>query len=243
MDDLDAVTRLPVDFDGRVRLFPLPEMVLFPHAMQPLHIFEPRYCEMLSEALAGDHLIAMATLIGGDIGGVLTDPPIASTVCLGRIVSHAEVEEGRHNVLLVGVRRAQVVTEMDAGRPFRMATVDVLDDIYPPTGATERGQLKSDLLEAFGEVIPASVNAQQNLHDLMAGQMGLGPITDIISYTLPFEVVEKLRLLSDSNVDTRAAELVRLLRSGSINLQSVSTAEFSDNARGKQEFPPPFSLN
>ena len=77
----------------------------------------------------------------------------------------------------------------------------------------------------------------------MAGQMGLGPITDIISYTLPFEVVEKLRLLSDSNVDSRAAELVRLLRSGSINLQSVSTADFSDNARGKQEFPPPFSLN
>jgi uncharacterized protein len=243
MDDLDAVTQLPDDFDGRVRLFPLPEMVLFPHAMQPLHIFEPRYCEMLSEALAGDHLIAMSTLTGGDIGGVLTDPPIASTVCLGRIISHAEVEEGRHNVLLVGVRRAQVVTELDAGRPFRMATVDVLDDIYPPTGATERGQLKSDLLEAFGEVIPASVNAQQNLHDLMAGQMGLGPITDIISYTLPFEVVEKLRLLSDSNVDSRAAELVRLLRSGSINLQSVSTAEFSDNARGKQEFPPPFSLN
>ncbi|MDB4561360.1 LON peptidase substrate-binding domain-containing protein [bacterium] len=243
MDDLDAVTRLPDDFDGRVRLFPLPEMVLFPHAMQPLHIFEPRYCEMLSEALAGDHLIAMSTLTGGDLGGVLTDPPIASTVCLGRIISHAEVEEGRHNVLLVGVRRAQVVTELDAGRPFRMATVDVLDDIYPPTGATERGQLKNDLLEAFGEVIPASVNAQQNLHDLMAGQMGLGPITDIISYTLPFEVVEKLRLLSDSNVDSRAAELVRLLRSGSINLQSVSTADFSDNARGKQEFPPPFSLN
>ena len=94
MDDLDAITRLPDDFDGRVRLFPLPDLVLFPHAMQPLHIFEPRYCEMLNEALAGDHLIAMATLTGGDSASVMAEPTIASTVCLGRIISHAEVEEG-----------------------------------------------------------------------------------------------------------------------------------------------------
>ena len=69
MDEMDAVTRLPDDFDGRVRLFPLPELVLFPHAMQPLHIFEPRYCEMLGEAMAGDHLIAMSTLTGGNMAG------------------------------------------------------------------------------------------------------------------------------------------------------------------------------
>ena len=49
MGDLEDLVRLPDDFDGHVRLFPLPSMVLFPHAMQPLHIFEPRYCEMLNE--------------------------------------------------------------------------------------------------------------------------------------------------------------------------------------------------
>ena len=243
MDDLDAVTRLPDDFDGRVRLFPLPDLVLFPHAMQPLHIFEPRYCEMLTEALDGDQLIAMSTLTGGHAASMMSEPTIASTVFLGRIISHAEVEEGRHNVLLVGVRRARIVNELEAGRPFRMATVDVLDDIYPPTGATGRGQLKNELLEAFGEVIPASVNSQQNLHDLMAGQMGLGPITDIISYTLPFEVEEKLQLLGDSDVDSRAVELVRLLKSGSIDLQAGPAVEFSDVGKKNQEFPPPFSLN
>jgi uncharacterized protein len=243
MDDLDAVTRLPDDFDGRVRLFPLPDLVLFPHAMQPLHIFEPRYCEMLSEALDGDHLIAMSTLTGGHLPSMMSEPTIANTVCLGRIISHAEVEEGRHNVLLVGVRRARIVSELDAGRPFRIAKVEVLDDIYPPTGAAGRVQLKSDLLEAFGDVIPASVNSQQNLHDLMAGQMGLGPITDIISYTLPFEVEEKLQMLGDSDVDSRAVELVRLLKSGSIDLQTVSDVEFAGASKKNQEFPPPFSLN
>lgn len=243
MDEMDAVTRLPDDFDGRVRLFPLPELVLFPHAMQPLHIFEPRYCEMLGEAMAGDHLIAMSTLTGGNMAGIGAEPGIASTVCLGRIISHAEVEEGRHNVLLMGVRRARIVNELDAGRPFRMAMVEVLDDIYPPTGATDRGQLKSDLLEAFGEVIPVSVNSQQNLHDLMAGQMGLGPITDIISYTLPFTIEAKLKLLGDSDVDSRAAKLVRLLKSGSVDLQADAAFEASDVGKKNQQFPPPFSLN
>ena len=56
---------LPTDFDGIVRLFPLPNLVMFPHVIQALHIFEPRYCEMLSEALESDHLITMAVLEPG----------------------------------------------------------------------------------------------------------------------------------------------------------------------------------
>ncbi len=50
------------DFAGKVRVFPLPNLVLFPHVMQPLHIFEPRYRELLEDALAGDRLITMALL-------------------------------------------------------------------------------------------------------------------------------------------------------------------------------------
>ena len=77
MHNLEDVTRLPDDFDGLVRLFPLPELVAFPHAMQPLHIFEPRYCEMLAESLAGDRLIAMSTLTGG----IAALPPSCTSDC------------------------------------------------------------------------------------------------------------------------------------------------------------------
>jgi Lon protease-like protein len=243
MHNLEDVTRLPDDFDGRVRLFPLPELVVFPHAMQPLHIFEPRYCELLSESLASDQLIAMATLMGGIAATPQPASPIASTICLAKIISHAEVESDQHNILLVGTRRATIVREIDAGRPFRIAEVQVADDIYPPSGAESRLELKKDLLNAFGEIIPPSANAQQNLYELMAGQMGLGPITDIISYTLPFDVEEKLVLLSEPDVDARASELVRLLRSGKIELHSVSVEEQRVDETGSQKFPPPFSLN
>ncbi|TWU32275.1 LON peptidase substrate-binding domain-containing protein [Novipirellula artificiosorum] len=245
MNDLDDVMQLPDDFDGRVRLFPLPDLVLFPHAMQPLHIFEPRYCEMLTESLSSDRLIAMATLTGG-ISAVKADsPPIATTVCIGRILSHAELENDRHNLLLVGTKRATIIRELDTGRSFRTAEVEVHPDIYPPAGAESRREVKKKLLEAFATVIPPSQQATQSLTELMAGQMGLGPITDIISYTLPFEVQAKLRLLNIANVDERAIELIELLRSGTVQLSSVSIEEQSGDAGsgGNPPFPPPFSLN
>lgn len=248
MDNLEDVTRLPDDFDSKVRLFPLPELVVFPHAMQPLHIFEPRYCEMLAESLSGDRLIAMATLTGGITTDTDQGPPVASTVCLGRIVSHAEVENDRHNVLLVGIGRARIIRELDTSRPFRIAEVDVEQDIYSPSKAEGRRGLKESLLNAFASVIPPSANVQQNLHELMAGQMGLGPITDIISYTLPFDVESKLKLLGQPDVDSRAGELIELLSSGKIQLHSVSIEEQSldeepPKTRSGDRFPPPFSLN
>ncbi len=245
MHNLDDVTRLPDDFDGQVRLFPLPELVVFPHSMQPLHIFEPRYCEMLADSLGGDRLIAMATLTGGIAASADDQPPIASTVCVGKIISHSELEDDKHNILLVGTKRARVIREVDAGRPFRIAEVEIDSDIYPPSGADSRLALKAELLKAFGAIIPPSASVQQNLHELMAGQMGLGPITDIIAYTLPFEVDAKLRLLSQPDVDRRASELIELLRSGSIELHSVSIEEQSGqpSASGNGKFPPPFSLN
>ena len=245
MHNLDDVTRLPDDFDGHVRLFPLPNLVVFPHSMQPLHIFEPRYCEMLAESLDGDRLIAMATLVDGASGSADQPAPIAPNVCIGKIISHAEVEDDRHNILLVGTKRARVIRELDAGRSFRIAQVEVDSDVYPPTGAEARLALKGKLLKAFGAIIPPSANVQQNLHELMAGQMGLGPITDIISYTLPFDVDDKLGLLGQPDVDRRASQLIELLKSGTIELHSVTVEEqnVNETPSPKGKFPPPFSVN
>jgi ATP-dependent Lon protease len=246
MHDLDSVTRLPEDFDGRVRLFPLPGLVLFPHAMQPLHIFEPRYCEMLAESLKTDRLIAMTTLCSGAEAVTEHHPPVADTVCIGRIVSHAELEDDRHNILLVGTKRATIIREIDAGRPFRIAEVEVHSDVYAPGAVGQRKRLKRELLDAFGSIIPPSANVQKNLHELMAGEMGLGPITDIISYTMPFEDEQKLRLLAESDVDRRARYLIKLLRSGTIQLHSVTIEEQSiadHSSDSHDRFPPPFSVN
>ena len=70
-------------FSGRVRLFPLPNLVLFPHVMQPLHIFEPRYRHLLEDALADDRLITMAALKPGWETDYEGRPPLYPVACLG----------------------------------------------------------------------------------------------------------------------------------------------------------------
>jgi len=249
MHSTPGVTELPDDFDGQVRLFPLPGLVLFPHAMQPLHVFEPRYVEMLRESLASDHLIAMATLTGNGEQAAVTEPSIHPTVCIGKVISHAELENDRHNILLVGMRRASIRRELDAGRPFRMAQIDLIDDFYLPSGTPKRGGLKKRLLQAFGKIIPPTTGSQKSLHNLMQGQMGVGPITDIIAYTLPFPAQAKLRLLAMSDVDARAEALIELIEAGVIELNTVNEEDAdqpwnsSASSSGPDQFPPPFSVN
>jgi Lon protease-like protein len=249
MSSFDEVTELPDDFGGLVRLFPLPDLVVFPHAMQPLHIFEPRYCDMLADSLASDRLIAMATLIGAGPGSSLTPPPIHPTVCIGRIVSHVEPEDGRHNILLIGAKRARIRRELPTNRSFRLAEVEIAPDIQPPAQAAAVQGLKAAVLDAFAEIIPASATVQNNLHDLMNSQMSLGPITDIIAFTLPLGTPAKLQLLDRDDVTERARLLIELLkRFPSLSADPASAVQVGKSGNSvsgpkNRPFPPPFSLN
>lgn len=239
MTDLEQFTELPSDFDGRVRLFPLPDLVVFPNAMQPLHIFEPRYCEMLEEALSTDRLIAMATLSAGWQQALGPQPPIDSNVCICRIVSHAPTDDDRHNILIVGLRRAKITSEEPTNRPFRTANVDVVDDIYPISGAAGRPDLKRKLLNAFRDLIPDVADVQKNLHELMASQMRLGAVTDIIGFTMQFDGSAKLALLGECDVDRRAELLIDILEKRASEPESVQSIALPHGG----QFPPPFSVN
>ncbi|MGA1266114.1 MAG: LON peptidase substrate-binding domain-containing protein [Phycisphaerales bacterium] len=126
-----------VDFKRPVPLFPLGETVLLPHAVQGLHLFEPRYRQMVEDCLArvqdGSLLsagpIAMATLAPGRSPG--ESPPLREAVCIGQIVQHERLADGRHNILLHGVCRAEIVLieEPSGRRLYRQAR---LRPIEPP---------------------------------------------------------------------------------------------------------------
>lgn len=108
-DDLSLV---PENFTGQVRLFPLPNLVVFPHVMQPLHIFEPRYRAMLEEALAGDGLIGMALLAPGWETDYDGRPPLRPVGCLCRVATHHKTSEGSYNVLVLGLKRIVISREL-----------------------------------------------------------------------------------------------------------------------------------
>ena len=116
-------------FDGLARLFPLPNLVLFPQGLQGLHIFEPRYRRMTADALAGDHLIAPVLLQPGWEHETGELPPIAAVACLGRIDHHEELADGRFNLRVRGLARIKLIEEVRTDRPYRIARSEPMPDV------------------------------------------------------------------------------------------------------------------
>jgi len=118
MSELDDFSVSLEGFSGTTRLFPLPNLVLFPHVLQPLHVFEPRYRESLDEALAGDNLMAMATLAPGWESDYEGRPPLYPFACLARIVLSHKLGDGTSNVMLMGLERIKIVRELSPYSKF-----------------------------------------------------------------------------------------------------------------------------
>jgi ATP-dependent Lon protease len=239
VDNLNSLIELPEGFDGSVRLFPLPNVVLFPHVVQPLHIFEPRYCEMLAEALATDQLIGMATLGEGWEATVTGKPKIAPEICLGKIMSHSPTEDGRHNILLLGIRRGILMEERNTKKPFRLGVVKILTDRYSDETRDANEHLKRELLDRFEKLIFEVPELRQNLRELVEEFLNLGPVTDLIAFTAGIPLCDKLALLREPQVEVRATRLLRLLE----DLRQKSDAGEIGPRSMTTEFPPRFSDN
>jgi uncharacterized protein len=220
-------------FSGVARLFPLPNLVMYPHVMQPLHIFESRYREMLEDSLASDRLIAMALLEPGWEPDYESRPPIASYACLCKVVTHHRLEDGRYNLLLMGVGRIKINEELQPVRSFREAKVELLRDCcgHQPQ---QLDDLRGDLLTAFKHLLPCSCQVPEQLTEMLSKHLPLGMLTDLAAYTLPLEFAVKRELLAECRVEARARILLKQLEVLSANQGAPAAIE---------SFPPPFSDN
>lgn len=218
-----------------VRLFPLPSLVMFPHVVQPLHVFEPRYCDLLEDALAGDRTIAMVMLQPGWEQDYDGRPPIAPVACVTKVVGHERLPSGRHNILLRGLRRVAIRQELPATTSYRCAEVETLEDHYPATG-TWRAEAQRRILDLARQLLPDSEALHEQLDDLLSGQGSLGMLTDVFAFTLGFTTSVKQRLLTERNVDLRA----EILEDKLLELAKRLRAEGGD---ANHNFPPRFSLN
>ncbi|HEY1191377.1 MAG TPA: LON peptidase substrate-binding domain-containing protein [Gemmata sp.] len=215
------------DFSGTVRLFPLPNLVLFPHVVQGLHIFEPRYRRMTADALAGDQLITMATLRAA-ADEPADRPAIEPVVCVGRIASHEKRADGKYNLRLRGVSRARVTEELDSARPYRTARVELIPDTGP-NDLAQLTRLRRDLAAAVLPRFEDGSSVKQQLAELFDGDLPLGQVCDVLSFALPLPLELKLALLAEPHTDRRAAALGAAVRLSA--------------ARAERPFPPPFSPN
>ncbi len=221
------------NFSGVARLFPIPNLVMFPHVIQPLHIFEPRYRALLAEAMDDDRLIALPVLAPGWESDYEGTPKLEPVACLGKVVSHQEMKDGRSNILLVGLKRIRLVQEMTTDKSFRTAKVELIEDFLPANGKAGRKAVHDKLLSQFKAKLIRELDEMQCLEEMLRSDMPLSVLTDIVAHTLNLSTARKVRLLSETNVDRRAGMLIELL------------AKTAGLPRREPEatFPPQFSIN
>lgn len=215
-------------FDGVTRLFPLPELVLFPGIDQCLHIFEHRYRQMAADALTGDGLIALVLLSPNWEEQYDGKPAIESVACLGRVVASEKLEDGRYNLRLRGLARVRIEGELDRpDKMYRVARCQVVPD-QPPSDLVEASGGRARLREVLLSRFPADSLVYRQLCDLFDGEAPLGQVCDQLSYGLPLPVELKQQLLAEPSVCTRAEILTHALR---------------PKPRPARPFPPEFSVN
>ena len=118
--DSESLASLPI--------FPLPNCVLLPGGLLPLHVFEPRYRELTRDCLAGSQLMAVARLRPGYETTYYGRPPVCDRCGVGRIICSEELPDGRFALLLRGVARVEIARELPPERPYRLVEARMLAD-------------------------------------------------------------------------------------------------------------------
>lgn len=195
-----------LDLPQVIPVFPLGGVILLPRGQLPLNIFEPRYLNMVDDAMAGERMIGLVQPAGGSP----SLPGLSPVGCAGRITSFAETSDGRYLITLTGVSRFRIAAELPSKTPYRQvraAFAAYETDLAPPPeepdfdrhafldalrGYLEHRALDIDWETAEGAPMEALVNS--------------------LSMALPFEPAEKQALLEAMGLLPRAEALTALMR-------------------------------
>jgi hypothetical protein len=187
-----------------IPIFPLPNVVLFPNVFLPLHIFEPRYRQMVDDALNGDRIIGMVLLQPGWERDYEGRPAVYPVGCAG-VITHAErLADGRFNIVLRGMQKFRIVGE-ETVRMYREANVtpmaELLDEEARAAIRAERRRLEALLVPQADGAADAKVPSSMPDEDLV----------NALAQYLQLEPVEKQALLERDGLLARCRSLIELL--------------------------------
>ena len=189
----------------RISLFPLGGAVLYPGLQLPLHIFEPRYCAMVSDSLARDRMIGMIQPREGERPGA-DKPALFEIGCIGRIAEIEALDDGRYNLILEGKSLFRLIRELDAPTLFRQAEGDLIAPrANEALAAVERAALDNEA-RRFAAWLGYRVD-----WDGIA-QLDDVTLVNAIAQIAPFDVAAKQALLETATINERAELLMQLMR-------------------------------
>ena len=196
------------DLPNKLPVFPLSNFIIFPKTTVPLNIFEPRYIQMIDDAMKGDRIIG---IIQPKKSGDLKKPNLYDVGCAGKITSFNETEDGRYLIILNGVCRFKIISEEKHDKLYRICKIDFaeyLDDLNKKVEDINFNDLKyifNELKTFFkkqGYLI--------NLEDLKKNN--LDQTINALSMASPFSLEEKQILLETKNLKIRKEKLEEILK-------------------------------
>ena len=208
------------DLPAVIPVFPLDGAILLPRSQLPLNVFEPRYLNMIDDAMAGDRLIGMVQTTDGMTG---ERPVLAPVGCVGRLTAFSETPDGRYMITLSGLCRYRVGRELSAPTPYRQVEAHFSPyepDLQPPQDAS--GFDRASLLVALRRYLDTrgmSVEASA------AQEAPLEALANSLCMALPFGAPEKQMLLEAADLAAR--------------LEVLSTVLAIDAAAGDDDDDPP----
>jgi Lon protease-like protein len=189
-----------------IPIFPLPNVVLFPNVFLPLHIFEPRYRDMVRDALAGERLIGMVLLKPGWQGHYEERPAVYPIGCAG-VVTHSEpLADGRFHIILRGVEKFRILSEEPPATSYRIARVDSMDESLAEGDRDAVQQARQRLELLLKPTVPQG-GAGAQLPSAMSDE----DLVNVLSQYLEWEPVEKQALLERAGLLDRCHGLIELL--------------------------------
>jgi uncharacterized protein len=198
LDKAPTTDKLPL----MIPIFPLEEALLFPGVSRPLYIFEPRYRAMVADALKGDRMIGMTTLMPGYEANYQGRPAIYPIGCAGVITDVEELSGGRYRIVVRGLVKFRVTGE-DESRPYRLARVDAIPEVLDAAGKanlrTQRQRLEALVTKGSNTKIPPETSDEE--------------LVNVVAQYLPLDDAKRQTLLELTSVLLRAQALIDLIES------------------------------
>ena len=196
---------------ARLPLFPLENVVLLPEGTVPLHIFEPRYRQLMEDALAGDRRIGMVAVRPERAREMSGDPPTYEVGCAGFVAEHQRLADGRFHLLLRATHRFRIVRELprDGSRLYRIAEVDPLEEPLGDRAAALRS--RDRVIELLGQLAERMLGAEQSLDVESLRNLELAHFASGVAQSVALPTREKQALLEAPTVAARLEQLAGAL--------------------------------
>ena len=194
------------DLPQLIPIFPLDGALLLPGGDLPLQIFEPRYLNMVDDAMAGDRLIGMIQTRGG----ARSNPILSNVGCVGRITSYNETSDGRYLITLTGVCRFDAGEELSLRTPYRQVRAKY--ERFERDLADEEARISEAGRARFAKALKKYLNRRElDIDWETANEAPLEALVNSLCMGLPFEPAEKQAFLEAKDLASRFEALTMLL--------------------------------